>query len=149
MAYDIRINNRARAEARKTKKDVEETFKKLRRIPGKRDYPACVCSCSASGQSMIFTGQSGQMRRNETHSSLESEFKSKLGGLAGDKSKIITCDNRIGHCAEQHAANTTLKRTSCMNVLQIKFSLVYRPRTLQIIESCDNCTSIFPQITRI
>ena len=61
------------------------------------------------------------------------------------------CGNIIGHCAEPHAANRTMneffkKHHSYMPLASVFFSVALRPRTLEIISSCQNCKDTFPNL---
>lgn len=75
---------------------------------------------------------------------LVNQFR-RLGGNIG--AIVIGCDNTLGCCAEQHAANLLLQRTfgiTRMYTLErINFSKAYRPRTMEVIPMCNNCKRIF------
>lgn len=61
-----------------------------------------------------------------------------LGPLARKRNK-----NYLGNCAEVHASNKVLKQNNIIKLDQIAFSLAYRPRTLQVIDYCQNCLDTF------
>jgi hypothetical protein len=61
-----------------------------------------------------------------------------LGTLAWKRNK-----NYLGNCAEVHASNKVLKQNNIVQLDQIVFSLAYRPRTLQVIDYCQNCLDTF------
>jgi hypothetical protein len=61
-----------------------------------------------------------------------------LGPLARKRN-----NNYLGNCAEVHASNKVLKQTPIIELDQIVFSLAYRPRTLQVIDYCQNCLDTF------
>jgi hypothetical protein len=61
-----------------------------------------------------------------------------LGPLAKRRNK-----NYLGNCAEVHASNKVLKQNNRVQLNQIVFSLAYRPRTLQVIDYCQNCLDTF------
>lgn len=59
--------------------------------------------------------------------------------------------NIIGHCAEPHAANQTMNayakaKHSNMPLAGVFFSLALRPRTLEVIPTCQNCKDTFPNL---
>lgn len=52
----------------------------------------------------------------------------------------------IGNCAEQHAANNYMNNFHENSLNQLYFSEALRPRTKQVIEYCNNCKDIFPNL---
>ena len=59
--------------------------------------------------------------------------------------------NKIGHCAEPHAANQTMNAFRKKNGTDLPLDLVYfslalRPRTMGVIENCQNCKDTFPNL---
>ena len=69
----------------------------------------------------------------------------KLGYNTTIKSLKSNCENTLGNCAEVNAANSLLRksRTTLDNLL---FGLVIRPRTMQILLPCPNCSTFFPTL---
>jgi hypothetical protein len=64
-------------------------------------------------------------------------------------------DNRngtiIGHCAEPHTANQTMnsyrkKQKKDLQLSEVYFSSAKRPRTMEIIQTCQNCKDTFPNL---
>ena len=108
-----------------------------------RDYPAAVvfCAPSVNNYSSAMWATSGKVSRNSYAStpSLEWELQ-RLGNIG---SQGHGCDNRIGACAEPHAARKILLRYPQNSVSQLAFSLAFRPRTKLIVPYCLNCLSIF------
>lgn len=68
----------------------------------------------------------------------------QIGGL-GNKSTIVGCNNYVGCCAEQHAANSLILKTPTIGsrYTNIRFSEARRARTLEIIKPCKNCRHLF------
>ena len=50
--------------------------------------------------------------------------------------------NRLGNCAEQNACNEILKKCPKISIKQIKYSLAYRPRTVEVCPYCLNCIEV-------
>lgn len=57
------------------------------------------------------------------------------------------CGNKIGRCAEQHAANKLMStRKKAIPLGNICFSKALRPRTLEVRDYCNNCKHVFPSL---
>lgn len=56
------------------------------------------------------------------------------------------CSNPIGNCAEQHSANRYMNHYNENKINKLYFTESVRPRTMQIIPACKNCTTIFPNL---
>lgn len=61
------------------------------------------------------------------------------------------CGTEIGHCAEPHAANQTMNaykkaKNKDLPLNGVYFSLAMRPRTLEIVPTCQNCKDTFPNL---
>lgn len=61
------------------------------------------------------------------------------------------CGTIIGHCAEPHAANQTMNSYrkdmhKNMALADVYFSLALRPRTMEIVPTCQNCKDTFPNL---
>ncbi len=71
-----------------------------------------------------------------------------LGAVIGRKSHSIKCDcpYTLGNCSEFNAANNVLLRRRVGNFESLIFSIAVRPRTMQVIEPCMNCATIFPTL---
>lgn len=59
--------------------------------------------------------------------------------------------NKIGHCAEPHAANQTMNayrkaKNKDLPLNGVYFSFALRPRTKEVIPTCQNCKDIFPNL---
>ena len=50
--------------------------------------------------------------------------------------------HRLGNCAEQNACNEILKECPKISIKQIKYSLAYRPRTVEVCPYCLNCIEV-------
>jgi hypothetical protein len=68
----------------------------------------------------------------------------KIGGVR-NKSSIPGCENYVGCCAEQHAANALVITCPAIGKKyeNINFSNARRARTLEIIKPCKNCKMLF------
>ncbi|MFC0780867.1 hypothetical protein [Flavobacterium sp. HJSW_4] len=72
----------------------------------------------------------------------------KLGEI-GKKSSLKEKNGRrntVGRCAEVKASYSLFNKDKSTNFSQIEFTNAYRPRTLQIIERCNNCKSVFGNV---
>ena len=51
-------------------------------------------------------------------------------------------------CAEQKAADEILEEPRCgaLALTDLRFSWALRPRTMEMVAYCYNCTKIFPQL---
>lgn len=63
----------------------------------------------------------------------------KIGGV-GHKSP------KIGSCAEQRAANMMFKNHEAHSMDDLYFSTALRPKTMEPVDYCNNCRTIFPNI---
>ena len=59
--------------------------------------------------------------------------------------------NIIGHCAEPHAANQTMNayrkaKHKDLPLDEVYFSSALRPRTMEVITTCQNCKDTFPNL---
>lgn len=112
------------------------------------DYPAvAVTSYDKNGN---FT--SSNYSRAAYLSSYNAILTNKLNSLErfkqiGDKRH----HNIIGHCAEPHAANQTMnsyhkKKHQDLQLSEVYFSSAKRPRTMEVIATCQNCKDTFPNL---
>lgn len=110
------------------------------------DFPAALvaCGCKTQGRYLVEV-ESSRSTANYTYVGRLSRKLLKLGSI-GQKSILPTCYNRIGWCAEPHAANEVLKRIPSAAIDELQFSNAIRPRTMCTIDYCDNCKSTFPQL---
>jgi len=65
-----------------------------------------------------------------------------LGGI-GKHPVAGGCNNKIGSCAEQHAAELLLRKNPSCKLDKIFFSNPIRPRTNEPRTFCDNCVKLF------
>lgn len=112
------------------------------------DYPAVVVTSydtngnyTRSNYSRVAYGHSFNHLLSNKLNNLERNKK------IGDK----RYKNIIGHCAEPHAANQTMNAYYKDNRRDlplggIYFSLALRPRTMEIISTCQNCKDTFPNL---
>lgn len=137
------------AEIRKYCRHIQKTHKYdvLRFEPDKKvvywDLPAAASICYGFGSQA--RGCSQSHKGIKWIDALRRAMR-RLGTI-GKPSKI--CKNVIGRCAEQHSCNNlgAKGRIASENDLKkIHFSDTVRPRTMQVLEPCDNCKSIFPTL---
>jgi len=68
---------------------------------------------------------------------------SLLRSIGGLGRKSSSSDNIIGKCAEIKAAHQLLKVEKIPKISSIEFTTAIRPRTLEKVPRCSNCTQIF------
>ena len=112
----------------------------------KQQYlPATVCCCMNAESRRFSFGKSRKLPKK-----IAGVLRNELDKMGFDPNveKLSTksmCSYYVGHCSEVNAANKVLlkKRTDLSNLV---FSIAVRPRTMQIIEPCMNCATIFPTL---
>lgn len=114
------------------------------KTPKYKDYPATVVSCSSKGSSIHKVEHSRSCQNYKFDSRILDVLKT-IGNVDG-KSNIKDCDNRVGHCAEPHAANEMIKTSAKLKVADLEFGFAVRPRTKEIIPYCGNCKATFKQL---
>ena len=112
------------------------------------DYPATAITSYDSNGNYPKSNYS----RNVFQTSYNSVLTNKLNSInpprkIGDQNGTTI----IGHCAEPHAANQTMNAYSKakhrdLPLEDVFFSLARRPRTMEIIETCQNCIDTFPNL---
>ena len=136
-----------------------QTEKKMRRGELKinvKSYPACTACVQADTCGNLSYGYSGQYKLipNSFRTPLR-EMLQNLGTI-GKRSDITGSENPIGQCAEICAVNTLLYDCekcgrgthfpyvkSICNFPDFTISEAFRPRTLEHIERCGNCDTLF------
>lgn len=110
------------------------------------EFSAVVSGCQDPPSNIEYIGLNG-CNTTSWNKELESACMRKLGGPIGGKSSVTGCKNVIGHCAEQHAANSVMndlyKGGISRDVEQLTFSKAFRPRTMKTIDYCANCETLF------
>jgi len=138
------LNRDARSFAKQAKTDVERKFKGTH--PRKNDYPAAAVVCagcrSKDGRDHLSKDVSGDPNIVKWDNSLLSAINSKLGRL-GEISKFTKCKNKVGRCAEPHAANKVFRNGYAKCLVDLMFSVAVRPRTGFDLPYCDNCKTLF------
>ncbi len=140
------------AECFKQRKQWEEKYNKqlgpVEIIPKKyeKEFPAAVAGCLGPISNVERVGKSGSIT-NQWDEDIISLFHTRLGGSVGSHSPITTCYYPIGNCAEQHAANMVMlegkKNRNREEANKLFFTEAIRPRTMQVIDYCSNCTAVF------
>ncbi len=115
----------------------------LKLAKGKWDYPAVACVTSNKAGKGRSKNYSRDVRDSSYNPALTDHLKRVLNvRKLGESSPITKIKNKVGRCAEPHAANGTMNKTHC-TIDDLMFSLSIRPRTKQIIEYCANCKLSF------
>ena len=92
----------------------------------KKEYPACVVACySKAGNHHVECGKSGVKDNNPYSSPVLIKALNKIGGI-GKYSSL--CDNKIGSCAEPHAAEKILLQIPMTNLSTLYFCV--KPSTI-------------------
>lgn len=117
-----------------------ETWKKF-----KKNHSVMVL-CSHDGKKTRFIGFNGKFNTvNQKNQTLEDYIELYLNGKAEEFSHQF-CFNRIGRCAEVHAANRCLNKESSANLDDLRFSMAYLCRFGIARSYCLNCITLFPTV---
>lgn len=123
----------------------------LKRAKGKtpkiKDYPAMIVACGLKQNSKDYSVETSRSCQNYKYEDVILRELEKLGKIDG-RSNIKNCDNRVGHCAEPHAANELARRHNSVKIEDFEFGVAIRPRTLQPKSYCENCKHTFPQLNK-
>lgn len=117
------------------------------------DYPAIAVACKKKSDRDIQFGHSKsnikllKTKNPELFCETLVEKLKELSPKANNNSDFWVkstdfCKNRPGNCAEPHAADKVLKATKC-DLSDLEFSVLVRPRTMQIRAYCGNCQEVF------
>ncbi|MCH5229418.1 MAG: hypothetical protein J1F12_05420 [Muribaculaceae bacterium] len=121
-------------------------------LKSKRKYPYPPCVNIAQCLDCGNMAYCKTLLSNPFPSRFHYPLKSQLQSLGKIGSNSSLCNNVIGKCSEPNAVNkligycnsTTFSRLhSYPNLNNIQLSASYRPRTLEWIERCPNCSKIF------
>lgn len=122
-------------------KRVLESYAK----PDIKDYPPMLVACSLKNESCI-----GIAREPiEYVQPMKDRLENRLGDIIGKPSPNTGLPFPIGNCAEPHAANEILERTTSStdkDIGDIVFSRAIRPRTKMTYQYCKNCLLTFDQL---
>ena len=104
-------------------------------------WPAVVSACCFKS-SLIVHSHSKCLTNTKFDLRLMKKFN-QLGGIK--YGHVPGCENKLGHCAEQRAANDLLYHVKDRKrkIKDILFSKAIRPRTMMEIPMCDNCCYVF------
>ena len=117
---------------------------------GKRkDYPAV--SVGAEIEGAIGVGHHRDYsNEKDFHPLVSRELSNRLGKLNEESDANPECHNRVGHCAENYAASSVLKRIDPQGVIhngqvlsEILFTKAFQPRTWKNTGWCANCHTMF------
>lgn len=113
-------------------------------LPHIKDYPAAIVGCGIKNQTDIVVDYSRGCQNYEYYPPVLCSLLN-LGEI-GNRGRL--CENRIGSCAEPHAANKFIKNHNNLNIeiSDFEFGEAIRPRTSQVIPYCNNCKETFPNL---
>lgn len=106
-----------------------------------QNYPAVVVACKCIWKDDIYCGES----KSPVNYEYDKRIKTRLEILGNIGSISKYCPNKIGSCAEPHAADKVVKAINC-DLDKLKFSYAYRPRTTKVIQYCSNCKQTFKEV---
>lgn len=105
-----------------------------------------VAFCAHDGADYHYRGFNGLFNTVKVKNPvLENGFYTELGGGEEKFSKHY-CNNKIGHCAEMHAANSCLNAEPTPDMNDLRFSIAYQCRTAEPRSYCLNCVTLFPNV---
>lgn len=105
-----------------------------------------VAYCAHDGNSNYYKGYNGIFNTVKLKNTvLINEFVTKLGGNE-EALPNHYCNNKIGHCAEVHAANFCLNAAPKLNTIDLRFSIAYQCRTAMPRSYCLNCITLFQNV---
>ena len=106
-----------------------------------------VAFCAHDGVAPYYRGFNGLFNTVKVKNHvLKNAFNEKLFGDEEDYPKHY-CNNKIGHCAEMHAANSCLNEMQTENLDDLRFSIAYQCRTATPRSYCLNCITLFPNVS--
>ncbi len=124
---------------------LRRDFPNFRNKKGDYDYPAVVAECCINNypnQTKVFYSRSHKLRNKNYYT--DSRLLSKMTDIGGlGKAGDFKQKWKIGNCAEQRAAELLLRENKSCQLSDISFSTPIRPRTLEVIPYCRNCSSLF------
>lgn len=105
-----------------------------------------VAFCAHDGADSYYRGFNGLFKTVKVKNAvLRNEYSSKLEGQEECYSKNY-CHNKIGHCAEMHAANLCLNAEPAPDTNDLRFSIAYQCRTATPRSYCLNCVTLFQNV---
>lgn len=102
-----------------------------------KDRPRVSVTCARNGEGRYFSAFSRSPQNKYFYPLLHAKIQ-KLGGVGS----MGLSNNKLGACAEQHAANAVLRSRNCL-IKDILFSKALIIRTKKRIKYCDNCKALF------
>jgi len=123
---------------------IQEQYstKRFKLIINHENYELVACSVAARGKKYSSFGTSYRLLPIHKYLKPTKALLRNLG-VIGNQSLITNTSNIIGKCAEVKAINNIFKRESKLSVFDVTFTQAIRPRTLEKIPRCQNCTLIF------
>lgn len=117
---------------------------------GKRkDYPAVSVGAEIEGATGVGHHRD-YSNEKDFHPLISWELYNRLGKLNEQSDANPECPNRVGHCAENYAASSALKRIDPQGMIhngqvlsEISFTKAFQPRTWKNRGRCVNCHTMF------
>ena len=115
----------------------------------RRYYPAVSVGAEIYGETGI-GHQRDYSNKKDFHPLVSRELSVRLGVLNEHSVTNPACQNRVGHCAENYAASSALKRIDPHRMIrdnrvlsEIAFTKAFQPRTWKNRDWCANCHTMF------
>lgn len=106
-----------------------------------------VAYCAHDGKTKSYKGYNSLFNTvKKKNNVLVNEFVTMLGGADEDLPNHY-CNNKIGHCAEMHAANSCLNAEPELDTNDLRFSIAYQCRTAEPRSYCLNCITLFQNVS--
>lgn len=121
--------------------------KKTKVIIDRNRYELVACSIAAKGLKYTSLGTSYRLLPFQNYLKPTRKLLKILEEIAAISS-VTPSTNTIGKCAEIKAINNIYKLEPKLNITDITFTKAIRPRTLEKIPRCKNCTYIFGNETK-
>lgn len=133
-----------RYKSKKYKEAIDVAQKELTQLTKSRHKysNSSLVACTIAGRSERMYGFGTSLRVLESYNA---KLKKKLETIdvIGRQSKLTGSKNVIGKCAEAKMANHILNANKKLEISDIIFTVAIRPRTLEKIDRCPNCTHVF------
>lgn len=114
-----------------------------------KDFPAVSVGAEIDGATGVGHHRD-YSNEKDFHPLISQELSERLGELNEQSASNPACQNRVGHCAENYAASSALKRIDPQGNIQddhvlgeIAFTKAFQPRTWKNREWCANCRTMF------
>lgn len=106
------------------------------------DYPACATVCHDGAYQRTARGYAHKPQGTKWVDVLRRKMERLLGHI-GDNSRLEPHHYIVGNCAEQHAGNKYMHKYHEVNTDNLYFTESVRPRTMEVMQPCENCKTMF------